>query len=241
MAIVLLVCACSSSPSPPPETEEAKTRRVAKEAILGLQTHIIVLKSQATFAEYRDVVHTLEQNPQVIAAEGFMFTEVSGSRPHAPATIDMVMKGVDPARVPKVEALPRFLIEGSIGALADSEPRVILGDELAKALGVKVGDMIEVEPNGEDFATIHQRGQLKVVGRFHCGFDEYDRKMAYTSMASLQALVGRGDVATGVEATVEDILHSDKTAEEIEKAIGGPPYQVLDWFELNKAFFKTRE
>jgi lipoprotein-releasing system permease protein len=238
MAIALVLAGCSSSPSP--ETAEAKAKRVAKEAILGIHTHLIVLKAGAGMGEYNDIVHTMEQNPQVIAAEGFVFTEVSASRPGG-APIQMMLKGVDPTRVPKVEALARFLIEGSIGALADPEPRILLGDQLANTLGVKVGDTIEVVVTANDFQATQRRATFHVAGRIHTGFDEYDRRLSYTSLASVQPLVGLGDQVTGVEATVKDLLHSDKTAEDVETALGGPPYQVKDWFELNQAFFVTRE
>jgi ABC-type lipoprotein release transport system permease subunit len=52
-------------------------------------------------------------------------------------------------------------------------------------------------------------------------------------------MLGRGDQVMGIEMTVNDLEHSDQLASAIEKALGGPPYQAMDWYELNKNLFTT--
>src|SRR5260370_18614761 len=59
----------------------------------------------------------------------------------------------------------------------------------------------------------------------------------YTALADTQALVGRGDQVMGVELKVKDVERAEKIAEKLEKALGGPPYQVQDWYELNHNLF----
>jgi lipoprotein-releasing system permease protein len=59
----------------------------------------------------------------------------------------------------------------------------------------------------------------------------------YTALQDTQDLVGRGDQVMGVEMKVKDVDRAEKIAEHLEKALGGPPYQVQDWYELNHNLF----
>src|SRR6185503_9284911 len=71
----------------------------------------------------------------------------------------------------------------------------------------------------------------------YSGFDEYDRRLMYTSLRDTQELVGRGDQVMGVEMKVKDVDRASEIAAKLEKALGGPPYQVQDWYELNHNLF----
>ncbi|MBV8763242.1 MAG: hypothetical protein JO257_38520, partial [Deltaproteobacteria bacterium] len=78
---------------------------------------------------------------------------------------------------------------------------------------------------------------LRIAGTFHVDFDEYDGKLVLATVPAIQALVGRGDQVMGIEAVVKDVDHADVVARELEKNLGGPPYQAMDWYALNKNLF----
>jgi lipoprotein-releasing system permease protein len=59
----------------------------------------------------------------------------------------------------------------------------------------------------------------------------------YTALEDTQELVGRGDQVMGVELKVKDVDRASKIAANLEHALGGPPYQVQDWYELNHNLF----
>jgi len=79
--------------------------------------------------------------------------------------------------------------------------------------------------------------KFTVTGIFYSGFDEYDRRLMYTSLGDTQELVGRGDQVMGVELKVKDVDRADEIARRLEDKLGGPPYQVQDWYELNHNLF----
>src|SRR5678815_5891073 len=47
--------------------------------------------------------------------------------------------------------------------------------------------------------------RFTVTGVFYSGFDEYDRRLMYTSLADAQDMNGRGDQVMGVELKVRDV------------------------------------
>lgn len=124
-------------------------------------------------------------------------------------------------------------------------PAIILGKELAHKLRAKCGDVVTVVVplSNIDFDTWRAKSsaprtrKFRVTGVFYSGFDEYDRRLMYTALGNTQELVGRGDQVMGVELKVKDVSRAAAIARKLERALGGPPYQVQDWYELNHNLF----
>ncbi len=115
-------------------------------------------------------------------------------------------------------------------------PSIVLGDDLAKKLSVAIGDRVTVTSPA---AAINPFAPtvFRVSGTYHLDFDEYDERLGFAPLAAVQATLGRGDQVMGVEATVKDLDRSADVADAILKKLGGPPYAVQDWYELNKHLF----
>src|SRR5205823_8306860 len=56
-------------------------------------------------------------------------------------------------------------------------------------------------------------------------------------LTEVEELQGRGDQVMGVELKVRDVESAEAIAQKLEAALGGPPYQVQDWYELNHNLF----
>lgn len=225
-----------------------------RDKVLGVNAHVIVLKSQATFAEYRDVMKTAKEiDPDVIAVQPFIFAEMLVTRGKGQLS-GVAIKGIDPTLVGGVLDLKKHMLEGSVESLAAEPasgvpPPIIMGKELAHKLKAKVGDdvTVVVPLSNIDFDTWRAKSsaprtrKFRVTGIFYSGFDEYDRRLMYTSLADTQELVGRGDVVMGVEMKVKDVDRAEEIADALEEELGGPPYQVQDWYELNHNLFTALE
>jgi len=79
--------------------------------------------------------------------------------------------------------------------------------------------------------------KFTVTGIFYSGFDEYDRRLMYTSLEEAQALIGREDQVMGIELKVANVDRADEIARKLGQELGEPPYQVQDWYELNHNLF----
>jgi lipoprotein-releasing system permease protein len=237
-----------------------------RDKVLGVNAHVIVLKSQATFAEYRDVMKTAREiDPEVLAVQPFIFSEMLATNGRGQLS-GVAIKGIDPKLVRGVLDLDKHMIEGGVDTLLAEacppddaarpaaarrkpgcldNPPIIMGKELANKLKAKVGDTVTVVVPmlNADFDTWRARAsaprsrKFSVTGIFYSGFDEYDRRLMYTSLVDSQDLLGRGDQVMGVELKVEDVDRAGDIARRLEKALGGPPYQVQDWYELNHNLF----
>ncbi|HEV7556630.1 MAG TPA: ABC transporter permease [Kofleriaceae bacterium] len=224
-----------------------------RDKVLGVNAHVIVLKSQATFAEYRDVMRTAQNvDPDVLAVQPFIFAEMLVTRGKGELS-GVAIKGVDPKLVTSVLDLEKHMetpAHGNIEQLLKEPPPgeappIIMGKELAHKLKAKVGDIVTVVVplSNIDFDTWRAKSsaprtrKFKVTGIFYSGFDEYDRRLMYTALKDTQDLVGRGDQVMGVELKVKDVDRAEEIAKKLEDALGGPPFQVQDWYELNHNLF----
>lgn len=231
-----------------------------RDKVLGVNAHILILKYGLDFTEYRDVMKTTEAMPEVVAAAPFVFNEMMVSRGQQIAGV--LVKGVDPHRVGRVLDLPKHIVQprkidttelyklitparDARGRSLGVPPGAVIGRELAKKLGVKVGDMVRViSPlSGLDVAGWSAEGEIprsqdfRVAGIFFSGFNEYDAKLIYVHMRDVQSFMDQGDVVTGVDLKLEDVFEAKQVARDVVKALGGSPYRTIDWSELNHNLF----
>ncbi|MGE0545994.1 MAG: ABC transporter permease [Kofleriaceae bacterium] len=226
-----------------------------RDKVLGVNAHVIVMKQQSTFAEYRDVMKTAKEiDPDVLAVQPFIFAEMLVTRGKGKLS-GVAIKGVDPKLVRSVLDLDKHMIDGSVDSLAEEPPMlptglrapppIIMGRELANKLKAQVGDYVTVVVplSNIDFDTLRIMSSaprtrvFQVTGIFYSGFDEYDRRLMYASLHDTQELVGQGDRVMGVELKIQDVDEAKDIAARLRKALGGEPYKVQDWYDLNHNLF----
>ncbi|MGN6106235.1 MAG: ABC transporter permease [Kofleriaceae bacterium] len=225
-------------------------QRQFREKVLGVNAHVIVMKSQSTFAEYRDVMATAAKiDSDVVSVQPFIIAEMLVTRGKGELA-GVLIKGVDPTRVRGVLDLEQHVIQGSMASLSIAPspgvlPPILIGKELAHKLKAKVGDEVTVVMplSNLDFETWRAKSsaprtrRFVVTGIFYSGFDEYDRRLMYTSLGNIQDMLGRGDQVMGVELKVRDVDRAPEIAAKLGRALGEPPYQVQDWYQLNHNLF----
>ncbi len=186
----------------------------------------------------KDGVHVTALTPfvniQALLSSG---TRVSGA----------VIRGVDPDTVTKVINIGDIIDGEGISALKKYGkngrriPGIILGKEMARTLGVSVGQSIHVVlPSG----TISPVGMLpkirpfRVIGITTTGVYEYDASFAFISIHAAQKLLGIGNRVQGFELKVSDIYAADRLSQAIQKALGFP-FWTIDWQHMSRNLFSA--
>ena len=224
-----------------------------RDKVLGVNAHVIIMKSSTDFAEYREVMDAAREiDDEVIAVQPFIFVEMLATTGKGQIS-GVAIKGVDPTLVSSVLDLERHMLPGgSVASLAKIPgpgelPPIIVGKELAHKLRITTGDdvTVVVPLSNVDWntwkttAAAPRSRRFHVTGVFYSGFDEYDRRLMYTSLRETQALLERGDKVMGVELKVEDVDRADEIAAKLRKRLGEPPFQIQDWNQLNHNLFQA--
>jgi lipoprotein-releasing system permease protein len=118
-------------------------------------------------------------------------------------------------------------------------PPIILGTEMANALGAKVGSTVLVtSPQGEltPFGMIPKYVRFRVAGIFDSGFYDYDSSWAFTRLSDAQHLFALGDVVQIIEFKIDDIYKAPQIGQELEQAAGAG-FMTTNWMEQNKPLF----
>jgi lipoprotein-releasing system permease protein len=142
-------------------------------------------------------------------------------------------------RVDGAKPVLRELPEGQAKIL----PGIIIGRELSKTLHAYVGDTVKlVSPVSEEIGPTGPQPKLRrfrVAAIFYSGMYEYDAKFTYVDMKQAQSFFGLRKKASGVEIKVGDVDDTSRIVEEMKRRVGGYPYKVKDWREMNKELFSA--
>jgi lipoprotein-releasing system permease protein len=224
-----------------------------KQKVLGVNAHVIVMKYGQDFSEYRDIEQKARKEPHVVAAAPFVFYE--GMLAAGRSMSGSIIKGIDPNESPNVLELRPSMRIGRVEDIAVRAPpndggpplpSIFVGEELAKKLKLKIGDRVRVvspktdlDPSRwQDSGGLPATREFRLAGIFYTGFEEYDSRLAYVNMKDAQAFYeGKGDVVTGVELKLDDIDEARAVGKKLFDDLGGPPYRVIDWEELNHNLF----
>jgi len=83
--------------------------------VLGVNAHVLVMKYGVDFDEYRDVMAAAEEMPEVAGVGPFLINEMMLAK--GDRLSGVLVKGIDPERMPSVLDLPDQLIDGSLRGL----------------------------------------------------------------------------------------------------------------------------
>jgi lipoprotein-releasing system permease protein len=218
-------------------------REELEKRLLGATPHISLLRTANDGIKDYDALATrLARLPGVAAAAPALYEQVLVSS-HSRAQ-GVVLKGIDPAREVRVGDLLQRLREGSLEGLGknypDSDP-IIIGKDLAQALGVFVGDTVLVtSPQGylTPLEIVPKFRRFRVVGVFDSGFYEFDAAWAFTNLDAAQRLFDLASVVSVIQFRLDDIYQAEPVAARIREAAGAG-FATATWMEQNRALFSA--
>jgi len=230
-----------------------------RDRILGFNPHIVLVSYAGTIANPDEVVKKVKETPGVAAAAPLVYSQVMLSSGQSVSGV--VVRGVPPDLEEAVIDLKAHLTNGSLAGLgapfqvpvegadkdADKDGRtdmttlssLIVGQELAKQLGLSIGDPVSVvSPLGtpSPVGPIPKVKRFALAGTFDSGMYDYDSGLLYMGLADAQKFFGLGNAITGVEIRVTDLYAADKVARALEQKLG-TPFRARDWMEVNRNLF----
>jgi lipoprotein-releasing system permease protein len=225
--------------------------RTWREEIIGNRAHFTVHSGFGPFADYESVLDVVGSSPDVTAVSPYLDAEGMVRSRHGDV-FAIRLRGVDPARVGRVTDLREDMQVGSLDDLSKLHggddgkgppvPGIVIGNQLAAAVGVGVGDpLLLISPYGGPPTPLGPAPRLKpfrVVGVFQSSFFQYDEVYTYTSLAAAQDFRRSGDVVDGLEARTTDLYRSRRVAEEVVRKLEYPFYS-RDWKEYFPSFFQA--
>jgi lipoprotein-releasing system permease protein len=175
-------------------------------------------------------------NPQVIGAAPFVAAQTLIGR--GDELRGAIVRGIDPAEEAKVTDLAHRLRDSTLKDLRPGEWNVVLGAELARLLGARIGDKVTIAaPGGQvtPAGVVPRLKQFTLVGVFEAGHYEYDSGLALVALDDAAKLFRTGG-PSGVQLRLQDVHQARGVASEIARALGRD-VSVRDWTRTNRNWF----
>ncbi len=212
-----------------------------RDRILGAGAHIYVYKRDGLGVDYRKEVARLRALEGVVGAAPAILGKALLRTERGDAFV--TLKGIDPALEPEVTDLGRSMTAGRVG---DLEPRletdvpgILVGVDLAKDLGLAVGDSVTIlTPEGtlSPMGMMPRARRLRVGGIFRLGLYEFDAASGFVSLGMAERLLNT--TPSLVELRVADFYAAPAIAERLAQTLG-PDYTTQDWADMNQSLFSA--
>jgi lipoprotein-releasing system permease protein len=212
-----------------------------QEKILGVNSHIVTLSYDGRIGDHEIIRDRIDKVEGVTGSSPFIYGQVmlrSGDRSRGVA-----VRGVDPVAGKNTTDILKSLKVGSVDDLKGNGGMsgIILGRELLGALGLFVGDVIDmVSPIGEPgpLGMIPKMRKFRVAGFFEAGMYEYDSSLAFMDIKDAQDFFKYDGSVTGIEVKIDNVYDAGDIAGRIEQSLG-PSYYAKDWMQMNRNLFSA--
>ncbi|MDB5814499.1 MAG: lipoprotein releasing system, transrane protein LolC/E family [Rhodocyclales bacterium] len=214
-------------------------QRDLRTRILGVASHVQISAYEGELHDWQKYADIARKQPQVQAAAPYIEAQAMFS-------LDSIVKGaivrgIDPALEDSVADFSKYMKAGKLSDLVPGEFDIILGIDLARSLGVQIGDKVTlIAPQGlvTPAAVLPRLKQFRVVGVFEAGMYEYDVGLALMHMQDAQKLYQMGDGVSGVRLKLAELFDAPQVAIKLGAQMP-PEVYVMDWTQSHANFFRA--
>jgi putative ABC transport system permease protein len=145
-------------------------------------------------------------------------------------TESAIIQGVDPVQEQKVTSLQKYMLRGGRYLKPDDRENIIMGETLAKNLGVKVGDSLSLLSQGFDGSVA--AANLTLVGMFRSGNPEYDGYLIVMSIEQAKDTFTMMDYITSIVIRLRDGTQMEAVRSDLRRSVGSKDIEIMGWDDL---------
>jgi len=207
--------------------------------ILGMTAHATISGYGEPLRDWPQVAELAQDDPRVLGAAPFIQKEgmlVAGSRVNG-----SLVRGIDPNEESAVSDVGQKMVQGRLEALQAGEFNIVLGMDLARILGVRVGDKVTLVTPAANVTPAGMVPRLKrftVSGLFQVGMYEYDSALALVHIDDAAILFRMPGEVSGVQLKLDDMFRAPWVVRELAGSLPGT-YRVSDWTQQHANFFRA--
>lgn len=135
------------------------------------------------------------------------------------------MTGIDPSVYFNIVRIPDYIVLGKPRVTSED---IVIGLDLAKELGVTVGDKLNI------VSATNASRMLTVSGIFDLGNKGANLRSTFVALRTAQAMANLVGGVTSIELTVQDVYAAEEIAQAVQSALG---VQADSWIKTNAQFF----
>ena len=207
-----------------------------RDRMLAVLSHVELSSFSGALPDWRSLSDRARQNREVVAAAPYVNAQAMLTRDDV--VRGALIRGIDPALEAGVSDIVAHLPSGRLSDLVEGEFGIVPGLELARALGVSIGDKVTlIAPQGNvtPAGVVPRLKQFRVVALFESGHYEFDSTLALVHINDAQRMF-RVDGPTGVRLKLKDALEAPQVAADLARGLDADVL-VRDWSRQNRTYF----
>jgi lipoprotein-releasing system permease protein len=210
-----------------------------RDRILGMTSHMTLSEQLETLNDWQPLYQQVKKIEQVTGAAPNVMGQ--GMLSYGEKVKGVAVRGILPEYEHEVADISSKMVAGGLEDLKGREYNVVLGSELANALGVSIGDkviMVSPKVSTSLIGVMPRTKRFTLVGIFEAGMFEYDSGLAIIHMADAQKLFKMRGKVTALQLKLNDMFETEKVrlsiGEQVEKVL-----YTRDWTQQHANFFKA--
>ena len=217
-------------------------QKEVRDRMLSVVSHIeIVSADGGALDDFKGTLQAIQANPQVVGAAPFISAQALLARGEDMKGV--LVRGIDPALEPSVVDLSVGLLGKNsnmpgVEALLPGQFGVVLGLDLARQLGVRLGDPVTlIAPNGQvtPAGVLPRLKQMQVVGLFNSGHYEYDSALVMLHVEDAGKIF-RLEGPTGIRLKIKNLHDARIVAWTLAPTLPAG-MAIRDWTQQNRTWF----
>lgn len=206
-----------------------------RDRILGINGHITISSPTQTITDYESFSKNIEKIDGVISSYPIQISQ-------AMAINGEVSSGILSRGIKAEDIKKKSLVYGSINHDTLSEfkgNKVIIGNVLAKNLGLKIGDSLRVispEFSTTILGSIPRIKTFEVLDIFDVGMYEYNSTTIFMPLEMAKAFFRNYEGVSNIEILVKDPENTDFIKSEIN-SFATQNISMIDWDRINESLF----
>jgi lipoprotein-releasing system permease protein len=205
--------------------------------ILSVASHIEV-RGIPQLAQWEPVAAMARKNARVQGAAPYVMGQ--GMLSVGATNRGVLVRGIDPKLENEVADIGASMRHGALSDLVPGEFGIVLGGELARALGLRLGDsVVLITPQGTvtPAGTLPRVRSFKLVGIFDIGMYEFDSGLALMHIDDARRLY-RVEGVSGVRLKLDDMFAAPQVARDLARTLPVDA-EVRDWTLSHANFFRA--
>ncbi len=205
-----------------------------REKIIGTTPHLMVEKEVGIrdYEEIRKVINTIDgvrgSSPYI---QGSIFLEAASE------ARGIALRGIEPRYENQVTKVEKYLKQGSLSAL--SGDKAIIGYELARYFGYKLGDKITLIAPGSGIAGKSWRYELEIAGIFKTDMADFDMNLVLVDIHKAQEIFNLPEnTVSGIGVATNNPTRAEEVKKRLNEVLGFE-YYIRSWIDINHNLFEA--
>jgi len=211
-------------------------QKEVRDRMLSVIAHVEIFDAaRGALPDWRATAEAARANPAVRGAAPFIAAQALVGR--GDELRGAIVRGIDPVAEASVTELARneqpLLVQLKAG-----EWNIVLGVELARLLGARIGDKVAIVAPGGQLTPAGVTPRIKqftLVGVFNAGHYEYDSSLALIHIDDA-ARFFQFEGPTGVQLQLSNVQDARRVGGELQQSLG-LAVDVRDWTRTNRNWF----